>query len=105
MTAASGTLIAKIQRHEAWSTSQPPTSGPATEAIPPHAVHAPIAAARALFSKAATMIASELGVTSAPAAPCSARAAISTPMVGATAHATEKTPKAPTPIAKMRRWP
>ncbi len=51
------------------------------------------------------MIASELGVSSAPAAPCSARAAISTSIVGATAHASESTPNAVTPIAKIRRWP
>ena len=46
VTSTNGTLIAKIQRHEAASTSQPPTSGPITVAIPDHAVHEPIAAPR-----------------------------------------------------------
>ena len=55
-------------------------------AIPPQAVQDPIAAPRSVRGKAATMIASELGVSSAPAAPCSARAAISVPIVGATAQ-------------------
>jgi hypothetical protein len=101
----SGTLIAKIQRHEARSTITPPASGPTITAIPPHAVHDPTAAPRSRGANAATMIASELGVSSAPAAPWSARAAISTSIVGAIAHRTEKTPNAPTPIAKMRRSP
>ena len=63
-------------------------------AIPPQAVQAPIAAPRSRSGNAATMIASELGVSSAPAAPCSARAAISASIVGATAHTSESTPNA-----------
>jgi hypothetical protein len=51
------------------------------------------------------MIASELGVRSAPAAPCSARSPISTSIVGASAHASDSTPNAATPIAKTRRSP
>ena len=83
----------------------PPASGPATDAIAPQAVHEPIAAPRSFGPKAMTMIASELGVTSAPAAPCSPRATISTPMVGATAHTSDSTPKAATPIENTRRSP
>ena len=41
------------------------------------------------------MIASELGVTRAPAAPWSARAAINVSIVGASAHARDSTPNAP----------
>ena len=77
VTSTSGTLIAKIQRHDVWSTIRPPTSGPTMTAIPPQAVQEPIAAPRSRSGNAAAMIASELGVSSAPAAPCSARAAIS----------------------------
>ena len=51
------------------------------------------------------MIASELGVSSAAAAPCNARAAIRVSIVGASAHATESTPNAATPIANTRRSP
>ena len=42
---------------------------PTIAAIPPHAVQAPIAAPRSVGENAPTMIARELGVTSAPAAP------------------------------------
>ena len=105
VTSTSGTLSAKIQRHETWSTIHPPTSGPTITATPPQAVHDPIAAPRSFGANAATMIASELGVSSAPAAPCRARAAISTSIVGARAHATDRTPNAPTPSANTRRSP
>ena len=51
------------------------------------------------------MIASELGVSNAAAAPCSARAAISASIVGARAHATENMPNPTTPTVKTRRSP
>ena len=76
MASTSGTLRAKTQRHEAASTIAPPASGPTIEAIAPQAVQEPMAAPRCSGGNAVTMIASELGVTRAPAAPCSARAAI-----------------------------
>ena len=98
-------MSAKIQRHEILSTISPPASGPTIDAIPPQAVQAPIAAARSRSVNAATMIASELGVSSAPAAPCSARAAISTSIEGATAQASESTPNGATPSANTRRSP
>ena len=66
VASTSGTLSAKIQRHETWSTITPPASGPTIEAMPPQAVHEPIAAPRSLGGKAATMIASELGVEQRP---------------------------------------
>ena len=97
--------MAKIQRHEATSTSQPPTSGPTTNEIPDHAVHEPIAAPRSSGGKVATITASALGVSSAPNTPCSARPAISTSIVGASAHSTDTTPKPPTPIENTRRSP
>ena len=74
-------------------------------AIAPQAVHDPIAAPRSFGEKAATMIASELGMTRAPAAPCNARATMSAPMVGESAHPRERTPKAATPAANTRRSP
>ena len=51
------------------------------------------------------MIASELGTSNAAAAPCSARAAISTPIVGASAQASGEHPNAVTPTANTRRSP
>jgi hypothetical protein len=100
-----GTLMAKIQRHDATSMSHPPASGPMTIAMPPHAVHEPIAAPRSSAGKLATMTASALGVSSAPNTPCSARPATSTSIDGATAQITLTTPKPATPSVKMRRSP
>ena len=51
------------------------------------------------------MIANELGISNAAATPCSARAAISRPIVGARAHAKENTPNETTPTANTRRSP
>ena len=51
------------------------------------------------------MIASELGTSSAPAAPCSPRAAINVSVVGASAHATENSPNAAAPSENTRRSP
>ena len=62
----------KTQRHDACVTSQPPTSGPITNAMPVHAVHVPIAAPRSSPLKVAVITASPAGVRSAPATPWSA---------------------------------
>jgi hypothetical protein len=55
--------------------------------------------------KTFAMIASELGTSSAPNAPCSARAATSSPTDGAAAQTSDAAPKPATPIAKIRRRP
>ena len=73
--------------------------------MPDHAVHEPIAAPRSSGSNVETITASALGVSSAPKTPCSARPAISTSMLGASAHSSETTPKPPTPIENTRRSP
>ena len=78
--------------------SQPPASGPMTMAMPPHAVHEPIAAPRSSGGKVATITASALGVSSAPKTPCSARPATSTSIDGASAQMTLTTPKPATPM-------
>ena len=100
-----GTLIPKIQRHDALSTSRPPPSGPITIAMPAHAVHDPIAAPRSSAGNVEVMTASEAGTSSAPATPCSARAATSSSAVGASAHRTEVTPNPTSPTVKIRRRP
>ena len=64
-----------------------------TNAMPPHAVHEPIAAPRSSGGKLATMTASALGVSSAPNTPCSARPATRTSIDGARAQMTLTTPK------------
>jgi hypothetical protein len=71
----------------------------------PQAVQEPIAEPRSAGEKAETMIARELGISSAAAAPCSARATISSSMLGAIAHAIENTPNVAAPSAKTRRSP
>ena len=98
-------LIAKIQRHDALSTIQPPASGPTIAAMAPQAVHVPIAAPRCLGANAPTITARELGTSSAPASPCRARPASRTPIVGAAAQTSENTPNAATPIVNTRRSP
>ena len=102
-TITNGTLIRKIQRQDAPSISAPPTSGPTTVEMPVHAVHDPIAAPRSDSGKVAMMIASVLGTSSAPNAPCSTRAAIRMPTDGASAHASDITPKPATPTANTVR--
>ena len=100
-----GTLIAKIQRQLATPMSHPPSSGPMTNAMPPHAVHEPIAAPRSSGGKLDTITASALGVSSAPKTPCSARPATSTSIDGAMAQTTLTMPKPATPMVKIRRSP
>ena len=105
VTMTNGTLMAKIQRQLATSMSQPPTSGPTTVAMPPHAVHDPIAPPRSSGGKFATITASALGVSSAPKTPCSARPTTSTSIEGASAQMTLTAPNPTTPIVKIRRSP
>jgi hypothetical protein len=101
----SGRLITKIHRHDATFKISPATSGPSAPAMVPHAVHVPIAGPRSRSGKVATITASELGVSKAPATPWSARNAISSPIEGATAHSREHTPKPATPRLNTRRSP
>ena len=92
-------------RHDTASTSQPPTKGPTAPAAAPRPDHAPTARARSSGWKDAEMMARLLGTSSAPAAPCSARAAISTPMVGASPQSSEAPLNPISPRMKMRRRP
>ena len=98
-------MIAKIQRHDAASTSCPPTSGPSTVPMPPQAVQAPTARPRSSGRNVDTITASAAGVSTAPATPCSARASTSSSIVGASAQNSEVTPKPATPSANTRRSP
>jgi hypothetical protein len=66
--------------------------GPARNAVLVQAVHDPIAFAWAGPENVERMSASELGTRSAPAMPWRARAAMSTPAVGATAQISDVTP-------------
>ena len=104
-TTTSGTLTKNTALQLDSASSSPPTSGPRIPAIAPHAVQLPIAAPRSCSEKVLTITASELGTSRAPAHPCTARAATSRAIVGASAHATDATPKPTTPIVNTRRSP
>jgi len=99
------TLTANTVRHELRSTSVPPTSGPATKAMPVQAVQVPIAFPCAGPSKCEMMSAIELGTKSAPATPCSARAAMRRPASGASAHMIDVAANPTRPAANTRRRP
>ncbi len=94
MISTIGTLIAKIQRHEALSTSCPPISGPSTVPMPLHAVHAPIARPRSSGGKVAAITASAAGVSTAPHTPWSARETTSSSIVGASGAEHRRDPEA-----------
>ena len=84
-----GTLIQKIQCQEMPCTTAPPTSGPSATAIPLIPDHTPIAAPLRSFGNASASSVSVKGVTTAAPAPCTARAAISVPVSGASAAPAE----------------
>ena len=77
-TAVSGTLTMKIDPHQKWSSSTPPTTGPSATPSPAVAAQRPMATARSRGS-ANTPIRSEsvAGMMKAAPAPITARAAMS----------------------------
>jgi hypothetical protein len=87
--AMNGRPITKIHRQPRLSTSQPPTNGLTTAAIPLKAAQVPIALPRSSGATAAMITASDAGVSSAPNTPLSPRAAISASTVGARAQAAD----------------
>ena len=95
----------KIQRHGAWSTIQPPSSGPTAAAMADDPAQVPIARPRSCSSNEAPMIASEHGIRRAAPMPCTARAAMSCVTLGLTAHHTEAAAKMVTPMTNTRRRP
>ena len=88
-TTPSGTFTQKIHCHEAASTTAPPITGPSATASPPMAPQAPTAAPRFSGRTLADSSVRLSGTITAPPMPCTARAAISTPMFGASAETTE----------------
>ena len=87
------------------STTAPPTSGPIATPRPEIPDHRPSTSPRLPAGNASESSVSVSGMTAAAPAPWTARAAISTPVVGASAAAAEATVKTPSPIANMRRRP
>ena len=100
-----GTLIQKIQCQEMPCTTAPPTSGPIATAIPLMPDHTPIAIPRRSAGNASASNVSVSGVTAAAPAPCTARAATSRPVLGASAAAAEATVNSDRPARNMRLRP
>ena len=100
-----GRLMMKIARHDAAPTRKPPSSGPTAVTTPPRPDQAPIAAARSVGRKLASIIARLPGVSSAPPTPCSMRAKTSAVALGAIAQRSEATVNRATPITNTRRRP
>src|SRR6516164_4541316 len=88
---AIGRLMKNTSRQDTALISHPPRNGPMAVATPPKPDHAPIAAERSSWAKDACNMDRLPGVSSAPPTPCRARAAISTPAVGASPHSSEAT--------------
>jgi len=101
-----GTLIQKTDRQPTPSTRAPPRIGPSPSDRPDTAPNTPMALARSARSgKVAATIASATGLSIVPPAACSARAAISHPMLGARPHSSEPIPNTARPTWKTRRRP
>ena len=100
-----GTLSQKIQCQSMPSATVPPITGPATTASPVMPSRIPMADPRRSAEKAALTSASESVITSAPPTPWTARAAISQPASGASAHATEASENKARPAVNIRRRP
>jgi hypothetical protein len=91
-------LITKIQRHPPPSASRPPIGGPKAAATEPTAPQPAIAAAHRCGGNAASNSPSAAGIIADAAAPCTVRAATSTPTDGATAHAADDTANTAVPV-------
>ena len=100
-----GTLIQKIQCQEAASITAPPTSGPSATAIPLIPDQTPRAMPRRWGGNASASKVRVSGVTIAPPTPWSARAAISSPVVGARAAAAEDAVNSAIPAMNIRLRP
>ena len=102
---AKGTVIKNIQRHDTVSMRKPPSSGPSAEVSADAPDHSPMAPPRSPAGNAALIIAKLPGVRSAPPTPCTARAAMSCPTLGASPHHTEAAVKTTTPTKNTRLRP
>ena len=95
----------KIIRH-VTSVSRPPSTGPADDATPPPMAHTATARARLTGSAYPWLMrAIEAGIITAAAVPCTNRAAISAPRLGARPQAAEAATNNPSPAANPRRAP
>ena len=105
MTIPIGTFSQKMNCQLAPWVMAPPRSGPRATARPLMAPQTPSAAPRLAGGTAAVRIVRESGSTAAPPTPCTARAATSAPVEGASAAAALASVNRPTPPTKTRRRP
>ena len=94
----------KIHRHDTHCTSTPPSGGPASVATLVNAVQSPTArpASSPYVSRSRARL---FVVMNAAATPCTTRAAISTPPVGARPARTEASANPTMPATKVSRRP
>ena len=104
-TAASGRLMKNTRRQDTALISHPPRNGPIAVATPPRPDQAPMAAPRSSSANDACRMARLPGVSRAPPTPCRARAAISTPVFGASPHSSEATANQMVPATNILRRP
>ena len=95
----------KIQFQLTCSVSTPPTSGPIASAIADTPAQMPIAVPRCFGGNVAVMIDSVAGFISAPPNPCTTRAPIRKPPLGARPHASDAPVKTTRPVMNISRRP
>ncbi len=104
--AATGMLTSRHQRQSAYSVSTPPSSRPTADPPPAIAPYTAKALARSVVSvKRTVSSASAAGASSAPKAPCNARAAKSISPVVARPPRAEASAKPVMPTMKVRLRP
>ncbi len=105
-SAPTGTLTKKIHSQPRYLTRMPPKRTPAAAPLPPIAPQMPSALFRSgPSSNVVVMIESVAGDTIAAPKPCTARAAMSTPVVLARPQASEAIEKIATPMRNIRLRP
>ncbi len=103
---ATGTLIQKTERQPIPSTSTPPRTGPRDMLTPMTAPQTPMAFARSRRSRnVLVMMDIATGLSMEPPTACSARNAMSAPVVGAALHSNEPRPNRMSPVWNTRRRP
>ena len=100
-----GTFSQKIHCQEKPSTTAPPTTGPSATPSPETPDQMPSASPRLSALKASLSRVSESGVMMAAPSPCSARAAMSASVLGASAAAAEASVNTPSPATNTGRRP
>jgi hypothetical protein len=100
-----GRFSQKIHCQASPSAIAPPMNGPLSVANPVSPRYSPIALPRRAGGNTALISVSDSGSTIAAPTPCTARAVISAPMLGASAHATEPSVNTASPTVNTRRRP